>query len=61
MKAKHGAPHLEKLRYDYQLLHDAYSMESPRYAKLASLLVIAGLAGFIGCALLYSAVLWGVL
>jgi tetrahydromethanopterin S-methyltransferase subunit F len=56
MKAKHGAPHLEKLRYDYQLLHDAYSMESPRHAKLASWLVVAGIIGWI-----ITGILWGIL
>lgn len=56
MKTKYDTPHLEKLRYDYQLLHEAYSLRSPREAKLASLLTLVGLFGAIACA-----VLWGIL
>ena len=61
MKAKHGAPHLEKLRYDYQLLHDVYAKQSsstPDAARrqLASWLVVAGIIGWI-----ITGILWGIL
>jgi len=56
MKSRLDAPHLEKLRYDYQLLHECYSPKRPMRSAIESILVLAALAS-----LPLWAILWGVL
>ena len=53
MKTRLDAPHLEKLRYDYQLLHDCHDDLAPMRGIISGVLISAGLWGVITCAVLW--------
>jgi len=53
MKTKLDQPHLTKLRYDYQLLHDSYDSMQPIQGCVAGVLIGAGLWGIIVCSVLW--------
>jgi len=61
MKARLDTPHLTPLRYDYALLHESYSLQRPISSAIASVLVLAGLAGLLIDGLLWGLIAWGVL
>ena len=55
MKTRLDTPHLEKLRYDYQLLHECQDDLAPMRGIVSGLLISLGLWGVI-----VSAVLWAI-
>ena len=54
MKTRLDTPHLEKLRYDYRLLHECQDDLAPMRGILSGVIIGIGLWGVIVCTVLYA-------